>query len=202
MINRRGRQRHPDDEICPNCRTPGYRHPFSCWNPRYKNDSRRVYYKFIHSDRSLSPCYIRKQKECLSLQVGTEYYNNTNTVRRYLFDKNNHSLEQWKDTNAIDVFVYSFSRLPNGFKSKLKKLKRLRLRKKELKWIFEKEQCNYGYLKALSGNDIVTFGPEAEKIYQSIKSDSSWLGNIQIFSDKNGLLEEILHKRRRKEIRI
>jgi hypothetical protein len=86
---------------------------------------------------SLSPCYIRKQKESLSLQVGTEYYNNTNTVRRYLFDKNSHSIEQWKDTNAIDVFVYSFSRLPKGFKSKLKKLKRLRLRKKELKWIFE-----------------------------------------------------------------
>jgi hypothetical protein len=201
MISRRGRPRHTDDEICPNCRTPGYRHRFISWNPSYKNDSRRVYYKFIHSDRSLCPCYIHKQKKSLSLQAFTGYYRNKK-VTRYLFNKNSHSIEKLKNTNAIDVFVYSFSCLPKDFETKFKKLKKLGLRKKELKWILKQEQSHYSYLENLPVGDIVSFGSEAEKIYQSIQSDSSWLGNIQKFSDKNGLLEEILEKRRRKEIRI
>jgi hypothetical protein len=202
MVTHRGRPRRPDNDICPKCGKPGYFNKFTSWNPLYKNDSRRIYYQFIHQNRGLPPCYIRKQKTARPLQLVGEYRRRTKKVMTYVIDKENRSIIQWKETEAVPIIIYSFTHMPETLKHQLKGLRKLRLRNKEIRWILDQKHGDYHYkynFKQISPNDILTFGESAEKIFQKVNSNKSWLGKIQMFYDKGGLLYEVLEKRKRQE---
>src|SRR5437867_539166 len=120
MVTLRGRPRRPDNDVCPKCGRTGYFHKYTSWNPLYNNDSRRIYYKFIHHNRGLRPCYIGKQKSSAPLQVAREYNRKTDTVTTFLFHPQKNSFEgvikQWKKRKAIRVIVCSFSHIPTALK--------------------------------------------------------------------------------------
>lgn len=200
-----GRPMRDNNEVCPLCGKPGYSYPVPSWNSSYKNTSKNRYLRFIHANRNLPYCYIDpliSKVHALPLQAATEYNRGTNEVKTFQYYPEESRIQdvvkQWKVRKPLTVVIYSFTYLPEELKPEIRKLrksKKFRLTKQELKWLVE--QDGYGYLKEFSKNDIVTFGEEALIVRNKIYQSDSWQGSIKEFSDKNGMFSKIQELRDR-----
>lgn len=194
-----GRRRHPNNELCPVHGTPGYSYAFPSWNSAYKYATRHMYLRFVHEDGSLPHCYIG-MKIRGPLQIASEYNRIKNEVTTFSFQPTT-GISSWKKTKTLPVILYSFHKTPQQLIPKLRELEILRLNKRELKWIINQRPNDYGFLKHLPPESIVTFGEGAVRVRDKMIASKLWTGNILEFRDKYGLFHKILDRRKQRENR-
>jgi hypothetical protein len=196
-----GRPRRMDSEICPKCGKIGYHYTVPSWNARYKNAPRNFYPRFIHSDRSLKYCFIKPVDS--PYQIAKEYNWKKREVSTFQYCPEEINIsdipKQVRINKAIDVIIFSIIREGLGpeLKTQLKKLKKIRLKAHEIKWLLQHDKNGYEYLETLPSNDFVACG-EAKMIEEDISKLKEWIGKIQWRLDRYGLMQQVLERRKQR----